>query len=168
MLVAATNPCPCGYAGEHERCRCREVDMARHRRRLSGPLLDRVDLLVTVGRHSAGELSAPPCATSERLRELVLCARERQSRRLRDEGILVNAHMSAGMLHAHARLDAAGEQMLADAHQRGLLSARGTHRVLRVARTLADLRGEERVRASRIGEALSLRADVLLTGVRAA
>jgi magnesium chelatase family protein len=168
MLVAATNPCPCGYAGEQERCRCRELDMARHRRRLSGPLLDRIDLLVAVGRPSAGELEAPACATSQRLRELVLCARERQSRRLRDEGILVNAHMSAGQLRTHARLDGAGEQMLADAHQRGLLSARGTHRLLRVARTLADLRGEERIGSGRIGEALSLRADVLVKNVRAA
>jgi magnesium chelatase family protein len=168
MLVAATNPCPCGYAGEHERCRCGEADMARHRRRLSGPLLDRIDLLVGMRRASPEGLRASPCATSAQARERVLCARERQARRLRDDGVLVNAHMDAGMLRTHARLDERGEHALAMACQSGLLSARGAHRVLRVARTLADLRGEQRVKADRVHEAISLRADALLSVVRAA
>jgi magnesium chelatase family protein len=168
MLLAATNPCPCGYAGEHERCSCRETDMTRHRRRLSGPLLDRIDLLVMVGRLSPQQLRAGPSATSEQLRELVLCARERQARRLRGEHVRVNAHMSPGMLRSHADLDAAGELMLTEAHQRGLLSMRGAHRVLRVARTLADLEGSERIRSAHLGQALSLRAETLLRSVRAA
>lgn len=168
MLLAATNPCPCGYAGELERCRCSEADMARHRRRLSGPLLDRIDLSVMVGRASPEELRSASCATSARLGEQVRCARERQRRRLREEGASVNAHMSARMLRTHVRLDDAGERVLADAQREGLLSTRGAHRALRVARTLADLRGEERVRADRIAEALTLRGDALLCGVRAA
>lgn len=166
MLVAATNPCPCGYAGELERCRCSEADMARHRRRLSGPLLDRIDMSVMVGRASAKELRSAPYATSARLREQVHCARQRQSRRLREDGVLVNAHMNARMLRAHVRLDDAGEAMLTDAQRQGLLSARGAHRALRVARTLADLRGEERVCADRVAEALTLRGDALLCGRR--
>ncbi|MGN6371616.1 MAG: YifB family Mg chelatase-like AAA ATPase [Solirubrobacteraceae bacterium] len=168
MLVAATNPCPCGYAGELERCRCSEADMARHRRRLSGPLLDRIDMSVMVGEAPVEELRSTPYATSARLRERVHCARRRQSRRLREEGVLVNAHMNARMLRAHVRLDDAAETVLTDAHRQGLLSARGAHRVLRVARTLADLRGEERVRADRVAEALTLRGDALLCNRRAA
>lgn len=168
MLLAATNPCPCGYAGDHEHCRCGEADMARHRRRLSGPLLDRMDLLVSMQRSSVEELSTSPCTTSERARERVLCARERQARRMRGEGVLVNAHMNAGMLRTHVRLESGGEQALALASRRGLLSARGAHRVLRVARTLSDLRGEECVRADRVREALSLRPDALFSVGRAA
>jgi magnesium chelatase family protein len=168
MLVAATNPCPCGYAGEQEHCRCGETDMARHRRRLSGPLLDRIDLLVSIERASPEELRAPPYTTSERAREQVLRARERQAMRLRERGILVNAHMDAGMLRTCVRLDDAGEEMLVGAHQSGMLSTRGQHRVLRVARTLADLEGEERVRTRHVGAALSLRADALLFVGRAA
>jgi magnesium chelatase family protein len=168
MLVAATNPCPCGYAGELERCRCSEADMARHRRRLSGPLLDRIDLSVTVGRASPEELRSAPYATSACLREQVCHARERQRRRLREDGVLVNAQMNARVLRNHVRLDDAGEQLLAEAQRQGLLSARGAHRVLRVARTLADLRREDRVRAGRIAEALTLRGDALLCHGRAA
>lgn len=168
MLVAATNPCPCGYAGELERCRCSEADIARHRRRLSGPLLDRIDMSAMVGRASPEELRSAPYATSAQLREQVHCARLRQSRRLREEGVLVNAHMNARMLRAHVRLDDAGEMVLADAQRLGLLSARGAHRALRVARTLADLRGEDRVRADRVAEALTLRGDALLCGRRVA
>lgn len=168
MLVAATNPCPCGYAGELERCRCSEAEMARHRRRLSGPLLDRIDLSVMVGRASPEELRSAPYATSARLREQVRDARERQSRRLREEGVLVNAQMNARMLRTHVRLDQAGERVLADAQRQGLLSTRAAHRLLRVARTLADLRGEACVRSDRIAEALTLRSDALLCNGRAA
>jgi magnesium chelatase family protein len=168
MLVAATNPCPCGYAGEQERCRCTDADMARHRRRLNGPLLDRIDLLVSMQRATPVELRAPPCATSAQARTQVLAARERQAARFRGEPILVNAHMDARMLRLYARPDDAGEQMLASAQRDGLLSARGAHRVLRVARTLADLRGERRVARSHVGQAISLRADAALASRRAA
>jgi magnesium chelatase family protein len=168
MLVAASNPCPCGYAGEHERCRCGDADMARHRRRLSGPLLDRIDLLVAVGRPSCEELRAPACTTSERVRQQVLEARERQALRLREEGIRLNAHMSVAMLSRCAPLDERAQETLAAAHRRGLLSARGQHRVLRVARTLADLAGRGRVQAEHVREALSLRSDALLQASRAA
>ena len=85
MLVAATNPCPCGYAGDAERCRCSESDMARHRRRLSGPLLDRLDVVTHLERDGADDLHATPLTSSERARELVTAARERQAARLRDE-----------------------------------------------------------------------------------
>ena len=159
MLIAATNPCPCGYAGERERCACREVDLARHRRRLSGPLLDRIDLLVHVERTAANHLADEPSLSSAQAREQVIEARQRQARRLRADGVLVNAQMDAPMLRRHLRLDERGERVMARARERGLLSARGQHRALRVARTLADLRGRERVGGEQVARALALRAD---------
>ncbi|MFZ1154269.1 MAG: YifB family Mg chelatase-like AAA ATPase [Solirubrobacteraceae bacterium] len=168
MLVAATNPCPCGYAGEQERCRCSEADLARHRRRLSGPLLDRMDLLVGMERTTVDHLGGKPATSSSQARDQVIEARERQAARLRDDGILVNAQMDARMLRKHVRLDERGERMLADSQERRLLSARGQHRALRVARTIADLKGSERVGLEHLSRALSLRAEACVSGCRAA
>jgi magnesium chelatase family protein len=168
MLLAATNPCPCGYAGDDERCSCSEADMARHRRRLSGPLLDRIDLLADLQRDRARDLHLTPLLNSEQARERVSLAREHQAARLAREPVAVNAHMDARMLREYVRLDERGEQMLSAASRAGLLSARGEHRVLRVARTIADLNASKSVRASDLGAALALRPDVSLAGSRAA
>ena len=159
MLLAATNPCPCGHAGESDRCRCSEADLARHRRRLSGPLLDRVDLLVAVERQGAGELDAAPLTSSRAARERVMLARQRQARRSASEGAPVNARLDGRMLRRHARLEEKGAEMLRGARERGLLSARGEQRVLRVARTIADLDGSSRERARDLGAALALRTE---------
>jgi magnesium chelatase family protein len=168
MLVAATNPCPCGYAGDWERCRCSEAELARHRRRLSGPLLDRIDLLVKLDSEGALGLGAAPLRSSEQAREQVMLARERQAARLADETVTVNAHMDVRMLARHARLEPPAEELLRKSQERGLLSARGQHRVLRVARTIADLNGSERVRARDVGSALAMRSEAQQTGARAA
>jgi magnesium chelatase family protein len=168
MLVAATNPCPCGHAGEGERCRCSEAELARHRRRLSGPLLDRIDLVVSLHAGGPGELGTRPALTSATARERVLAARERAAHRLRGEGISLNAHMDARRLAKHAPLGDRGAQMMRRARESGLLSARGEHRVLRVARTIADLGGSERIRARDLGGALALRAEPALASGRAA
>jgi magnesium chelatase family protein len=168
MLVAATNPCPCGYAGDGERCKCSETDLARHRRRLSGPLLDRIDLLSQLEHDVEHDLGAAPLTSSERARARVTEARERQAARMREDGMTVNAHMDVPMLQRHARLDERGERMLRDAARTGLLSARGQHRTLRVARTIADLNRSERVRARDVGSALALRPDMGLASSRAA
>jgi magnesium chelatase family protein len=168
MLVAATNPCPCGYAGDRELCGCSETDMARHRRKLSGPLLDRIDLQAKLENVGSEGLSAEPWTSSSRARERVRLARERQARRLHGECATVNAHLDVRTLERHARLDERGQRMLADAQARGTLSARGQHRTLRVARTIADLNGCERVRMRDVGVALSLRPDTGLRGSRAA
>jgi magnesium chelatase family protein len=167
MLMAATNPCPCGYAGERDRCGCSEADLARHRRRLSGPLLDRIDLLVSMEKTRYGAVHHEPLTSSARARERVIEARERQTRRLRGDGILVNAQMDARTLSEHVRLDRACEEMLAKASELGALSARGTHRALRVARTIADLEGSANVTRKHLGIALSLRPEAGL-GRRAA
>src|SRR5262249_22054967 len=108
MLIAATNPCPCGYAGDADRCRCSEADLARHRRRLSGPLLDRIDLLAQLERDGAQDLNSAPLTSSAGARERVGLARERQARRLRDCGVSVNAHMDPRMLRRLVRLDEKG------------------------------------------------------------
>jgi magnesium chelatase family protein len=158
MLVAATNPCPCGYAGER-RCRCTEADHARHRRRLSGPLLDRIDLVLSVQRPAAGELTGAGGSgtPSHVARAEVVEARERQARRL-GEG-RCNAHMTVPEIRTHAAPDAAGADLLRAAYESRRVSARGHHRVLRVARTLADLAGHDRVTRHDVAVALGLRND---------
>jgi magnesium chelatase family protein len=167
MLIAATNPCPCGYAGERERCACSEADLARHRRRLSGPLLDRIDLLVNVERTATNHLSEESSTSSAKALEQVVEARERQAKRLQADGVLVNAQMDASMLRRHLKLDESGEQLMSQVSRRGLLSARGQHRATRVARTLADLDGRERVGREQISRALMLRPEAGLSEHRA-
>jgi magnesium chelatase family protein len=182
-LVAATNPCPCGYLGDEERCRCTEADLARHRRRLSGPLLDRVDLLAHLDRpagrrHGSGrpertwsarvpgaprppghDPSTVPAVSSAQARERVVQARERQATRLREEGVSANAHLDARLLRRHVALSEGAAQLLHGAQEQGTLSARGIARVLRVARTAADLEGSARTREQDVSLALSLRPE---------
>ncbi len=157
MLVAATNPCPCGFAGVDDRCGCAESDLRRHRRRLSGPLLDRIDLLVDVRRPDADELEGPPQTTSAAAREQVIQARERQRRRLEGTGAGRNGELDAALARATIRLDVDAEEHLGRAYASGLLSPRGRHRVLRVARTIADLGGRDRVSRDDVLLALSFR-----------
>ncbi len=165
MLVAATNPCPCGYAGVGDRCTCGESDLRRHRRRLSGPLLDRMDLVVDVRRPAEAELRAGPATSSERARSLVAQARERQRARLAGTEAGCNGDMDARVARTHTRLDADAERELGRAYAVGLLSARGRHRVVRVARTIADLAARECVTGEDVLTALSLRQR---TGLEAA
>jgi magnesium chelatase family protein len=158
VLVAATNPCPCGYAGT-TRCRCTESDHARYARRISGPLLDRVDLLVDVRRPAASDLAGPAVTDSARTRAEVEAARERQRARLGDAAVACNAQMSPTLVREHVRLDHRGDALLRGAYDRGGLSARGHHRVLKVARTIADLGGRERVAMDDVRAALGWRLD---------
>ena len=157
MLVAATNPCPCGFAGVDERCVCGEADLRRHRRRLSGPLIDRMDLLVDVRRPGEQELRSPPATSSASARERVAEARERQRQRLADCGARCNGEMDVRTVRRLVRLDAGADQALTDAYSTGALSVRGRHRTLRVARTIADLRGRDVVTRQDLLTALGLR-----------
>ena len=157
MLVAASNPCPCGFAGVGDRCGCGEADLRRYRRRLSGPLLDRLDLLVTVERPAEHELRAPARSSSARARERVLDARRRQEDRLVGTGARCNGEMDSRLARRSAHLERAAELALSAAYEQGSLSARGRHRVVRVARTLADLDGRDRVSAADVLMAVSLR-----------
>jgi magnesium chelatase family protein len=155
-LVGATNPCPCGLAGAGDGCRCTEADHARYRRRLSGPLLDRMDLVVAVERPRPGDDAAPAPASAV-VRDEVCAARERQARRRAATGAATNAHLGAAALRSLAA-EPGALSAAEDAYRRGLVSARGRHRALRVARTLADLAGRERVTGADVGEALALRS----------
>lgn len=159
MLLAATNPCPCGHLEDHggQKCRCRKAELARHRRRLSGPLLDRIDLLIPVGRERGPLRSLRAHTSSRQARERVIAAREIQARRMRGEPMRLNAELDAAALHRYARADAAGERLLDAACADGRISVRGLHSVLRLARTIADLDGRVRVGADQIAQALAMR-----------
>lgn len=165
MLTAATNPCPCGYAGD-ERCVCTEGELARQRRRLGGPLLDRID--ISAHMSPAGASAAGPGTCSAEALVEVLEARERQRHRLSGTGASLNARMSGRLLAIHAHIEDRGEDMLRRAAEAGLLSARGRNRVVRVARTIADLSGSERIRARDVGSALALRPEASGTSTRGA
>ena len=158
MLVAATNPCPCGFAGSDRPCRCGEHELARHRRRLSGPLLDRLDLLVTVARPTADALAAAPLTSSAVVRERVLAARERQRARL--AGTRAHTQRASWTRACCARTCRSAPRRAGRSRRpttRGGLSARGHDRVLRVARTIADLAGRGAVELEDVLQALALR-----------
>jgi magnesium chelatase family protein len=166
QLVASTNPCPCGMAGE-ERCRCHEADIARHRRKLSGPLLDRIDLLVPMHRPTAEELERDTATASADARAQVLEARERQIHRLAGTGLTTNAELTPALVRELVRADGAAIRLLRSTYAQGGLSARGHGRILRVARTVADLDGAARVSADHVREALGFREEHVLEGVAA-
>jgi magnesium chelatase family protein len=157
MLVAASNPCPCGYASEPGRCCCTPGELARYARRLSGPLLERIDMQLTMTVQTAEEGPEQAGLRSSQAREQVSSARARQARRLRSAGISLNAEMGTHMLREHLRLHEDGRRLIARARAATMLSARGEHRVLLVARTIADLDESREVRNRHVGAALALR-----------
>ncbi|HWC26604.1 MAG TPA: YifB family Mg chelatase-like AAA ATPase [Solirubrobacteraceae bacterium] len=167
QLVASTNPCPCGYAGER-RCRCTDGDIARHRRRLSGPLLDRMDLLVNMPRPAPEALEREVSTSSDEVRAAVLEARERQAQRLAGSGLRTNAALTPRLVRELVCADPEAVAALRLAYAKGTLSARGHGRILRVARTVADLDASARVHAHHVREALGLRQHDVLDGELAA
>jgi len=158
LLVAARNPCPCGFAGDPRRaCTCDPRERVRYVRRVSGPLLDRIDLHVAMRGIEWTDLqSARPAERSERIRSRVERARRRAARRLGRPGFR-NADLSAHELVQHAALDGAGHRVLEVGVSRLQLSARAIHRALRVARTIADLEESERIMSAHLSEALAFR-----------
>jgi magnesium chelatase family protein len=151
QLVAAMNPCPCGYAGDASgRCRCSPDQVDRYRARVSGPLLDRIDLHVEVPRQAIGKLA--PGEPSSVVGERVARARQRQQARS-----ALNARLDVGAVREHCALDSAGEKLLEEACERLQLSARAHQRILKVARTIADLDGAERIGVGHLAEAVAFR-----------
>ncbi|NOZ94794.1 MAG: ATP-binding protein, partial [Acidobacteria bacterium] len=160
QLVAAANPCPCGHLGDGNRpCTCTPTMIHRYRSRLSGPLLDRVDLQVIVPAVPWRELSESRRGeASSVVAERVGTARKLQARRLEGTGIACNAGMGPREIDRWARADTAGHRLLERAAASLGLSARAFHRILRVARTIADLDASETVQAHHVAEAIAYRA----------
>ena len=171
-LVGAMNPCPCGFAGDPERaCTCPDGAIRRYQRRLSGPLLDRIDIHLTVPRVSYHDLAVPTAEAdvpppppsgepSISVRTRVIAARARQQLRLAGTGMTCNAELTPAAVRDHCQPDGAAEGLLRTAVQRLHLSARGYHRVLKLSRTIADLAGADAIGAPHVAEALQYRPRI--------
>ena len=160
MLVTAMNPCPCGYFGDPAReCRCSPGQVEKYRSRISGPLLDRIDIHVEAPAVQYRELSSnAPAEPSAAIRERVIRARERQSARFASgKKTNCNARMGHSQIKKFCALDPSGQEMLRHAMEDLQLSARAYDRILKVARTIADLAGAEKIESSHIGEAIQYR-----------
>jgi magnesium chelatase family protein len=159
MLVAAMNPCPCGYFGSNLRsCKCTPGQIARYVAKVSGPLVDRIDIHIDVPAVAFSKLrSQARQIDSDSLRATVVSARALQTRRFGSGKVLTNAHMSHRLLEKFCKLDAAGELMLKEAMMELGLSARAHDKICKVARTIADLEGSDDIRAEHLAEAIGYR-----------
>jgi magnesium chelatase family protein len=161
MLIAAMNPCPCGHYGDTKReCRCSPMQVQKYRGRISGPLLDRIDIHVDVPAIDIKDLTGTmESERSELIRNRVTRARLIQRRRLRNEGrIGCNARLPTRLVHKYCQLDSASLELIKQAAVSLSLSARAYDRILKVARTIADLAGCERINAEHLSEAVQYRA----------
>ena len=158
-LVAASNPCPCGYFGSPDKeCRCLHSQIQKYQRKLSGPLIDRIDIFCEVPALKYDKLTTPDMKnTSSKIRERVKKVREISQERFKKEGILTNSEMTLPLIKKYCQIDSKSHQLLKTFVNSGKLSARGYHRVLKVARTIADLENSERIASDHIAEALSYR-----------
>jgi magnesium chelatase family protein len=169
-LLVAMNPCPCGYLGDAEKnCLCAPSAVQRYLSKLSGPLMDRIDIEIEVPRLKQADLlekNKRQCGdSSEAIRERVIAARERQRKRFEKEGLNLrtNAELHGEMLRKYCQLDEAGEALMATAVRRFHLSGRAFDRLLKLARTIADLEGHEHIQLPHLAEALQYRCfDKLL------
>jgi len=159
VLVGAMNPCPCGFFGDPVReCTCSEQMISRYQKRLSGPLLDRIDIHVDVPRVDYEKLAEDRLSEpSASIRARVEAAREMQRQRFRGTSVICNSEMGPAEVREFCRLDGSAQALLKAAMTQLSLSARGYHRVLKLARTIADLAGAERIEATHIAEAIQYR-----------
>ena len=154
QLIAAMNPCPCGYLGDPSgRCHCNIDQIERYRRKISGPLLDRIDVHVEVPRVPYAELEGPPGEASAIVRKRVTIAQERQRKRCKS----LNSRLTNQQIEEHCQLEDADRQLLQQAMERLQLSARAYHRILKVSRTIADLDGTAAVATRHLTEAINYR-----------
>jgi magnesium chelatase family protein len=162
MLAAAMNPCPCGFFGDNSnQCRCTQPQIQRYIGRISGPLLDRIDIHIDVPAVKFKELRGkdlPDGESSDKIRERVIKARAKQLERFKSDGIFANAAMPPRLIRQHCALDETSEKMLENAMLRQGLSARAHDRILKVARTIADLEGFEQIQMPHLSEAISYRS----------
>lgn len=160
-LIASMNPCPCGYFGSNRECKCSGQQIQRYISKISGPLLDRIDIHVDVPAVEFKELrgkNTPQGDSSEKIRQRVTNARNIQLERFRGEGVFSNSAMSSRQIRRFCELDAASEDLLEKAMRRQGLSARAHDRILKVARTIADLDASENIQPTHIGEAIGYRS----------
>jgi magnesium chelatase family protein len=165
VLVAATNPCPCGYYGDSlKACTCNEAAVRRYQQRISGPILDRFDIRLDVRRVDPDKLTdSQRGEPSAAIRERVEAARERQRERYRDHsGISTNSDLGPSEIETFCRMEDSAEALLRAAMRKLNLSARAYHRVLKVSRTIADLAESDILRTEHVAEAVQYRARTLL------
>ena len=163
MLLGAMNPCPCGFLGDREKqCTCTDVQVQRYKSRLSGPLLDRIDLIINVPRLTTEELinTKTEAEPSAKIRERVIKARKLQAKRYENEGILTNSELTAEMIKKYCKLDDESNNILKLAAQKYQLSGRRYHRVLKIARTIADLDESLDIKSLHITQALQYRGEI--------
>ena len=160
MLLGAMNPCPCGYLGDKEKqCTCSEFQISRYQARLSGPLLDRIDLRVEVPRLTADELLNTQSSneTSADIRERVIKARKIQTERYENDGILTNSELTSKLIKKYCQIDKQSAEMLKLAAVKYQLSGRRYDRILKLARTIADLEASENIQQTHLMQALQYR-----------
>jgi magnesium chelatase family protein len=159
MLIGAMNPCPCGNYGSDKACNCSPLQIQKYLKRISGPLLDRLDLHVEVPRVKYDQLSSPVSQLdSTTMRESIIEARKIQQTRFKKSGISRNSQMQTNQIRKYCTLDSASEEMLRVAFERLQMSARSYTRVLKISRTIADLNGEEQIAMQHLAEALQYRS----------
>jgi magnesium chelatase family protein len=159
MLVAAMNPCPCGWYGDPVKpCSCSPAMISRYQRRLSGPLIDRIDIHLEVSRVDYEKLSdARTGEPSVAIRARVQAARDRQAQRFKGTRLTCNADMAVADVRVHCAMDDAGRSLMKAAMTQLQMSARAFHRVLKLSRTIADLAGSETIKVTHLAEALQYR-----------
>ena len=168
IFVASANPCPCGFLGYEDashKCKCRPADIAAYQKRMSGPLLDRIDLQINVPRLQYEEIAGkiPVGEESAQIKERVQTARNVQLQRFAGQSNFTNAHMSIRDVKKHCQLDEMARGLLESAFRNLNLSARSYDKILKVARTIADLDGQEHIQAKHIAEAIQLRTNIQLS-----
>lgn len=159
MLIASMNPCPCGnYGSKTQICRCTPQQIHSYVSKLSGPLMDRIDLQIEVDNISFDEFrSKGEQETSATIKERVNAVRDLQRKRFEEDGILTNAEMNSAQINKYCKIDKDSERLLSKAFEKLNLSARGTTRILKVARTIADMEGSSDIKPQHIAEAIQYR-----------
>jgi magnesium chelatase family protein len=161
LLLAAMNPCPCGYYGDSQKnCVCNDFQVQRYWSRLSGPLLDRIDIQIEVPRLKEAELlnHAPSGESSETIRERVIKAQKIQVERFKNEGIVSNSQMTPKLVKKYCKLDSDSENLLRNAITKFNLSGRAYDRILKLSRTIADMDSKEQIGVNHIAEAVQYRS----------
>ena len=163
ILLGAMNPCPCGFLGDKEKqCTCTDAQIQRYRSKLSGPLLDRIDLVINVPRLTTDELinTKQDSEPSAIIRERVVKARKIQAERYKEDDILTNSELTAELIKKYCKLDSASEQIMKMAAQKYQLSGRKYNRVLKIARTIADLATSNDIKVEHLTQALQYRDGI--------